>query len=219
MTALFEAYDDTGKLQLTTEAVTYYVSNSYSVTTTSMGGGGYGQVIISIPNSTDLVAFRCTDGINISGYRELSNYKFITQTPVCTIQIKILSLARNLSPTADTFGMQLFAPDGTLQFSAARNMSFFLDSVSVFGEDGIGDVGESMTFASGVNPYAVIAGTEYTGYTGWDEFDSFQRIINVAYMNSTTIGVESVTINDWPSLPGGSGGYGVGGTYTVLAVS
>jgi hypothetical protein len=219
MTALFEAYDDTGKLQLTTEAVTYYVSNSYSVTTTSMGGGGYGQVYVYPPNSTDLVAFRCTDGINISGYRESAGYRFITQTPVCTIQIKILSLARNLSPTADNFGMQLFAPDGTLQFSAARNMSFFLDSVSVFAEDGIGDVGESMTFASGSNPYAVIAGSEYVGYTGADEFDDFERIVNVASMTATSIDVFSVTRNDWPSLPGGSGGYGVGGTYTVFAVS
>jgi hypothetical protein len=115
--------------------------------------------------------------------------------------------------------MQLFAPDGTLQFSAARNMSFFLDSASVFVEDGIGDVSETMTFASGVNPYAVIGGSEYVGYTGADEFDDFERIVNVSYMNATTIGVESVTIDSWPSLPGGSGGYGVGGTYTVFAVS
>lgn len=98
-------------------------------------------------------------------------------------------------------------------------MSFFLDSVSIFAEDGIGDVGESMTFASGSNPYAVIAGSEYVGYTGADEFDDFERIVNVSYMDATSINVFSVTRNDWPSLPGGSGGYGVGGTYTVFAVS
>lgn len=216
MNALFEAYDDTGRLQLTTEAVTYYVSNSYSVTTTSMGGGGYGQATITIPNATDLVAFRCTNGINISGYRGLTNYRFITQTPVCTIQIKILSLLTTLSPSADNVGLQLFGPDGALQFSAARGMSFFLDSVSVYGEDGLGDAAEGMTFASGSNPYAVIAGTEYVGYVGQQEFDDFERIINVSYMDATSINVASVTRNDWPSMPYGFGG---GGTYTVLAVS
>jgi hypothetical protein len=121
-----------------------------------------------------------------------------------------------LSASSDSFGLQLFGPSSELQFTGARNMAFFVGSVSVYGEYLAGDVGDSFLHTAGLNPFAVIAGTQLVDYVGAAEIDLYPRIINIAAFYSDSVFVASVDNVTWPSLPGG--GIGSGGTYTVLFV-
>lgn len=215
MAAGFEAYDDAGKLQFSSDVSAYTVVSTGSVSVTNVGGS-FGRVIISLSNTTDMVLFRSSDCIDLSGFRKPTTYTIYTQSLSGTIQYKIIRPFNAFAASIDSMGLQLFSASGELLYSALQSTVYIADSVTAYGENGLGDVGAAITTGTGTNPYALVIGNEFIHYNGDAGIDSYDRMLAI---NTTSSGITitSPNRNDWPGMPGGGGVY-YPGTFSVAAV-
>lgn len=209
----FEAFDINGKIQFTTDAEFYSVVSSGSVALTNVGNS-YGQADITI-GAGDLVAFRSATGYNLTGFRRATFYRIISQHLTATIDYKILRPWSAASNT-DTMGLQLFSASGQLTYSALQASAYIYDAVSVYGSNGIGDLGATLNTPSITNPYALVLGNEFVNYVGESGMDNVERTVCVTtYANS--IALTTARQDEWPGMPSG-GGVEYAGTYTVAVV-
>lgn len=210
----FEAYDDQGKLQFSSEASAYYVHDSFPANIVNVANS-FGRVTVPLTNPSELVAFRSTAAA-MAGFRRAADYTIYTATLAGTIDIRILRPFRLLSPAADSFGLQVLSSTGDLLYSAARKAVTIFGVVSVYGEDGIGDVGDFLVTGAGTNPYALILGNEFISYTGEQGTDAIERMIVVeTASNAVTAG--TARRSEWPGMPS-NGGTEYSGTFTVAAL-
>lgn len=216
MGAGFEAYDAAGNLQFTTEANAYTIVSSGSMSVTNMSNS-YGQIIIPLSNNADMVIFRSSDCVSMSGYRLHNSYKILTFNTSGTIYYKVIRPFNAIAASVDNLGLQLFSATGELLYSALQSAVFISDYGSVYGENGIGDIGATITTGTNTYPYALVLGNEFIFYTGESGTDSIERAVSVT-TTSNAIVIANDKQSDWPTMPGSGSGLHYPGTYTIAAV-